>query len=159
MTELELFQELEKVTHYDPVKKTVKWAVPGRGRTVGKEVGTNCLGYRVVQFKGAFIRVHRFIWWIDNGVVPDIVDHITHVTDDNTKLRDCTHQQNMFNRRISKKNKCGYKGVVYHQGKYRAVIRKDGKQVHIGSYDTPQEASDAYYAKAVELFGEFSCRG
>lgn len=48
-----------------------------------------------------------------------------------------------------------YVGVHYsfRFRKWIAKIRKDGNQLYIGSYDTPEEAAKAYNVKAVELYG------
>lgn len=159
MGELELFQELQKVTMFDPVKKTVHWSVPQQGRTVGKTVGTVANGYIVVHFMYHNIKLHRYIYWLETGRIDDVVDHADHDTLGNRNLRGCSHKQNMQNRKKTKRNKSGFKGVVFHQGKYRAVIRTNGVQKHIGMYDTAKEASDAYYRVAQQIFGEFANRG
>jgi hypothetical protein len=63
--------------------------------------------------------------------------------------------QNMANRILP--NSSGYKGVsVTPQGRYRAVIRKDGVLHNIGTFTTAEEAAEAYRQKAVELFGEYA---
>jgi len=52
-------------------------------------------------------------------------------------------------------------GVSYHKssGKYRSIIRRSGKYIHLGYFDTPEEASEVYLkAKAAyveELLIEF----
>lgn len=46
-----------------------------------------------------------------------------------------------------------FKGVRKDGSKYRATIYIDRKPVHIGMYDTEQEAALAYNAKSKELLG------
>ena len=73
-------------------------------------------------------------------------------------LRVCTHAQNQQNKRISKKNTSGFKGVHWHSltGKWRAQIKANGKRMHLGLFANPVQAAHAYDAKAKELFGEFA---
>ncbi len=83
---------------------------------------------------------------------------------DNTKdyspenCRWVTQQQNLMNRRKTKRNKSGYKGVSPRPaGKFRAMISKDNKDYVIGNtFLTAKEAARAYDSKAIELFGEFA---
>jgi hypothetical protein len=48
----------------------------------------------------------------------------------------------------------GYTGVSKDGNKYRAVIAVNRKHIHLGMFDTPEEAALAYNKKSVELFGE-----
>lgn len=51
-------------------------------------------------------------------------------------------------------NYLGYTGV-YREGKrYRALINYEGKPLHLGMFDTPEQAALAYNAKSKELFGK-----
>ncbi len=51
-------------------------------------------------------------------------------------------------------SKTGYTGVYFENKKYRAIITANGKAMHIGMYNTPEEAARAYNKKAKELFGD-----
>lgn len=72
-------------------------------------------------------------------------------------LRFATPVQNAQNRKLYSHNTSGYKGVVWVKSvrRWKAVIGKDGKQEHLGYFETPREASDAYQKAATEHFGEF----
>ncbi|UQJ95255.1 putative homing endonuclease [Klebsiella phage CPRSA] len=63
----------------------------------------------------------------------------------------------LLKRKGQKNNKSGYRGVCWSSRaeKYRATIGIDGKQIHLGYFDTPEEASKAYHQKAKETFGDF----
>ena len=56
-----------------------------------------------------------------------------------------TAQENQFNRRA--------RGCYFEKAtcKYRAAIKLNNKKIHIGYYDTEQEAHQAYLAKKAEL--------
>lgn len=82
------------------------------------------------------------------------IDHRNCDPADNRKsnLRLCTPSQNQKNRKKKEGTSTSkYKGVVseVHSGKWRAAI-------HIGSYDTEEEAAAAYNKIAELLFGEFA---
>ena len=49
--------------------------------------------------------------------------------------------------------KTGYRGVRLDGEKYRATIYINRKPVHIGMYDTPEQAAVAYNEKSKEHFG------
>lgn len=55
-------------------------------------------------------------------------------------------------------NTSGYKGVSWTKNiqMWRAEIMKEGVTYMLGYFDTPEEAHEAYKAKALELFGEFA---
>jgi hypothetical protein len=49
--------------------------------------------------------------------------------------------------------KSGFKGVYFHAGKYMSTIQHKGEPYYLGRFDTAEEASEAYEAKAIELWG------
>ena len=51
-------------------------------------------------------------------------------------------------------SKTGYTGVYMENKKYRAIITINGKAVHIGMYNTPEEAARAYNKRAKEIYGD-----
>src|SRR5258706_10064208 len=85
-------------------------------------------------------------------------DHKNHDTLDNRRenLRKCTRFQNIRNGRIHKDNKSGFKGVDWHEGKWRARITINYATKYIGAFDSPEEAALAYDCAAMEYFGRFA---
>ena len=48
----------------------------------------------------------------------------------------------------------GYTGVYKENGRFRAVISHDKKSMHLGMFDTAEEAAEAYNRKSKEFFGD-----
>lgn len=88
------------------------------------------------------------------------VDHINGNGLDNRRcnLREVSVSQNLANSKKSRANKSGYKGVCWHKGhnKWRAYIVQNYKQVHLGLFDTAEQAHTAYVTASQRLFGEFA---
>lgn len=101
--------------------------------------------------------LHRFILSAPDGVV---IDHKDGDTLNNTKsnLRICTQAENSRNRRRSKRNVSGYKGVIYEAriNRWRAQIAYDGRAVVIGRYKTAERAARAYDRIARLCHGDFA---
>lgn len=90
----------------------------------------------------------------------ELVDHWDNDGLNNRRgnLRLADHTQNQGNRRKNRNNSSGYKGVSWHKRvqKWLAKLDYQGKCIHIGVFDTPEEAHEAYKKKAIELWGEFA---
>ena len=105
------------------------------------------------------VRIHRLIMGLSASDKRE-VDHINGNTLDNRKsnLRICLHSENVRNRRRNNVHTNGYKGTTFHKSKYKwqAQIGYQGKRIHLGYFDTQEEAYAAYCAAAVKYFGEFA---
>lgn len=112
--------------------------------------------------KKRVIFMHRLIMNVEFGD-PRQVDHKYGVKTDNRKseLRVCVQQQNLCNVTIRSDNSSGYKGVFWNKetSRWRAVIRANNKRVHLGYFDTPEDAHRVYCAAAQRLHGEFANYG
>ena len=85
------------------------------------------------------------------------VDHIDGKSQDNRaeNLRWVNRVNNCRNTGLRTNNKSGIRGVSIYGTRWRATINVDGKQQHLGVFDTLEEATAVYQEKAKELFGEF----
>lgn len=73
-----------------------------------------------------------------------------------SNLRPATRSQNNMNSPEPRNNTSGCKGVNRHQGRWRAYISKDGKQIHLGCYDTFEQAASARLIAERRFYGEFA---
>jgi hypothetical protein len=97
-------------------------------------------------------------------LMPDagMIDHINGDGLDNRRenLRPCNQFENAQNRRVSKSNKVGLKGVYEDRSrsvvKYRAQISAFGKRYRLGSFLSPTDAARAYDHAALSLHGNFA---
>lgn len=102
--------------------------------------------------------MHRFLLDAPGNMK---VDHKDGDGLNNTRsnIRICTQAQNCANRKtIGKNNKSGYKGVYFNKSKnkWRAMLKFNKKEIHLGYFSNPVEAAHAYDNAALKYFGEFS---
>ncbi len=106
-------------------------------------------GYTYIRVLSKAYLAHRLAWFYVNGVWPsDEIDHIDGVRGNNAilNLRECDKFQNQCNTLPRKDSLCKSKGVDFMKlkGKFRARIRVRGKDIHLGIFDTEEEASLSY---------------
>jgi hypothetical protein len=101
-------------------------------------------------------------WVLIHGEWPSLfVDHKDRDTtnDKIDNLRQATRTQNHGNSKVRSDNTSGFKGVWPVGNRYRAKITVGQKDIHIGYFDTVQQAHEAYMKAAREYFGEFATDG
>lgn len=154
--------KVRELLDYDPLTGIFTWRTNrGQRYCAGNQAGRIMKnGYRQITVDGQHTLAHRLAWLHFYGTDPvDQIDHINGGRDDNwiANLRQATAFQNMQNCKKSVRNTSGFRGVCYNKndGIWQAGIGFNGKLINIGRYSTPEEASEAYHAKAKELFGEF----
>jgi hypothetical protein len=146
---------------YDPDTGIMVWKISCSARSwKGARIGWKTkTGYLRVQLNHKKYLLHRLAWFFIHGSFPDNeIDHINGDKSDNrlVNLREVTRAQNMCNQKTSSVNTTGFKGVTRRGDRFRAQIQHEGEYHFIGSYDTPEEAHQAYCKKADELHGDFS---
>lgn len=143
------------------------WLKPpfNRKSYVGCEAGglssTENSRYWYVAFGKKRQKRADLIFCLWHGKWPEkMLDHINGNKQDDrlANLREVTHQQNIWAIKTKRKTTEYPMGVrqVKSSRKYEARICCNGERHYLGCYSTPEEASAAYQAKRVELFGEFA---
>jgi hypothetical protein len=97
--------------------------------------------------------MHRLIMSTPKGLE---IDHLNLDKLDNRKenLRNCTHSQNMQNRKVTKNNKLGIKGISLSQHKWRSRINVNNKNILLGSFEKMEDAMEAYRIGVKKYYGE-----
>ena len=134
------------------------------GRIMKGTKNTN--GYLIVGLRKNGIRethhVHRLVAlaFIPNPENKMCVDHVFNDKTDNRAevLRWCTKSENGMNQQLRTNSKSGCKGVTWVESrqKWHARITIDGIQIHLGYFDSKEEASEARQTRANAAFGIFT---
>ena len=144
-------ERVSELFNYDPLTGVLTWKHSRGGQVSGSPAG--CItedGYRRVTTGRRSYLVHRLIWMLVYGAWPtNTIDHINGDKLDNriTNLRDVTRKTNKENMRKPRKdNTVGVLGVHWHKymKKFQASIRTNGERIHLGTYNTSEEAHQAY---------------
>lgn len=133
-------------------------------RPAGRKLGTvHSTGYVVIRIKDKLYKAHRLAWLYMTGEFPgNVIDHINRDKKDNrfVNLRDVTRSDNSENNPIKRSNSSGFVGVSWYAPtkKWRARIMYGYKGKHLGYFQTPQEAHEAYCvaAKKYHNFNPFA---
>lgn len=127
-----------------------RWRVNSRvPKTLEAGTQRKSSGYITVNVHGRDYSAHRIVMLMCYGFYGEglEVDHINHVRNDNrlVNLRFVTHGGNMRNKSVSSKNTSGVTGVDFSKAKkkYRARITVDWKVIHLGYFETLEEATAA----------------
>lgn len=105
-------------------------------------------GYRYGRLADRKVMAHRVAWAIFHGKEPvGTVDHINGDRSDNRigNLRDCPMSVNAKNLSLRKDNKYGVAGIRFRgcsrsTKQWLAVIKVDGRSIHLGSFESIGEA-------------------
>lgn len=115
----------------------------------GQSAGTaNARGCVRISIDSRLYLAHRLAWLYITGEWPaNGIDHKDGNPSNNAfaNLRDVTPRINSENqRRARSDNSNGLLGVTNSGAKFRAGIQISGKKLHLGSFDTPNSAHQAY---------------
>lgn len=108
---------------------------------------------------GKTIYLHRLVTDCSKGF---FVDHIhgekTRYDNRNSNLRICTHAENKRNVNIQSNNTSGVTGVTYDKTncKWLAFIILNQKQIHLGRFNSFEDAVKARKEAENKYFGEYS---
>ena len=151
---------LENFASYNAFKT---WNSRFAGKEAGWQLKVQDKIYVMLTIDYEKYLAHRVIWKIMKNEDP--IEEIDHEDGDGsnnrwTNLREAGRPQNTQNRVTRKNSMSGYKGVrQLPNGKFQAYIVIDRKFTGLGTFGTPQEASEAYYRYAKTVYKEFANQG
>lgn len=158
--------DIQSILDYSPETGEFKWKVNSTRIKAGDFAGTtDRRGYVRIRIGRKKYAAHRLAWLISTGEDPAhmTIDHINGNKSDNriSNLRLATNAENQRNKGRYATNKTGIKGVFLDakKGRYSASIRVNGKLKHLGYFDDPNVAAQAYAVAADKWHGEFQNLG
>lgn len=158
MTDKVTYEYVAQVLNYDKETGVFTWKkTTGRRAKSGKRAGCRTTGYEFIGINKKLYLAHRLAWLLTYGNWPkDFIDHINGNSLDNriSNLRDVPCSLNLQNQRhAQRRSKSGLLGVSFHKARqlWRAQIAVNFKTIHIGYFNTPEAAHEAYMAKKREV--------
>lgn len=151
-------ERLRELLHYDPLTGIFVWRQTYHSKAKEGDVAGSWSGtYFRINIGGISYYLHVLAWFYVYGVWR-LVDHKDRDTSNNTldNLREATKQQNLWNQGVRCTNLLGVKGVQKRGRRFRAYITVDYQTLHIGTYDTLEEAIYARTSAAKRHLGEFA---
>lgn len=142
---------LRELLDYNPSTGLFHWrASLGSRAQKGRSAGTiNSRGYIKICIDGSQYLAHRLAWLHANGGWPlQNIDHINGSRTDNRlcNLRDVAQGLNLQNQRTARADNknSGMLGVRKFGGRWGACITVNKKRIHLGLFDTAQQAHEKY---------------
>ena len=154
-------QDAKRLWDYCPETGILTWTDAACRKMRGKVAG-NCRNgrYLTVRVDGHLYAVHRVVWlWMTGSWPVALIDHKDRDGLNNrwSNLREASVSQNSQNR-SDNKNRRLPKGVhlVPYSGRYRARIKINKQAIHLGVFDTVEEAVAVRREAELRHFGEFA---
>jgi hypothetical protein len=135
---------------------------PHKGKPAGRFDASN--GYSRVIFLGHTAYIHRLVWTLHNGTIPDgcYIDHIDHDRTNNhiENLRCVTPTVSSQNRGKQGNNTSGFVGVWLHNRdkNWCVEINIDGKKMRLGCHPS-KEIAFAIRKSAETAYGFYPNHG
>lgn len=158
--------DLRAMLAYDRYTGVITWkACPAGGQgAVRVKPGTaanchNAFGYIVIRINRVLYQAGRIAWFLETSEWPSgEIDHRNNIRDDNRfeNLRVATSSENSANRRATRPNTSGYRGVHKLRNGWVGRIMINGKLVSLPFRATAEEAHADYVEAATKKYGAFA---
>ena len=135
------YEEVARLFTYDRETGVLYWRIRNGNHTRRNYVAGSIKGKNYME--------HRIIMMLCFGHIPENaeIDHINHVRNDNRlfNLRFVTGSENSKNKSVSSRSTTGVTGVHFSKTrkKYVAQIKVNRKAMHLGMFETLEEAAAA----------------
>lgn len=157
-----LIERCNQLYHYNPESGQLIRKINSSNAKAGAVVG--CLnkadGYLKVTVFNKRYQAHRIIYLMMTGTLPDEIDHINGVRNDNRwcNLRVACRIDNARNTTKPKTNTSGHKGVTWRKRdrKWCAQIQVNGKGVFLGNFEDIEIAALVASEARDKYFGQFN---
>lgn len=147
-------KDIKDYLSYNKKTGVFTWIKTSGKAKAGNVAGTNHKsGYIQIVFNYKIFFAHRLAWFFHYGLWPkNGLDHINGDGFDNRidNLRDVSQRENTSNRDYHRKGKLVGCSFYESKNKWKAQIYENGKQKHIGLFDTELEAHNAYMKRKNE---------
>jgi hypothetical protein len=154
---------VRSILSYDPLSGDWRWIKTlSRRASAGKQAGAiRTDGRRAIRIDGRDYLAARLAWLIMTGEWPPFdIDHrdLNKGNDRWLNLRPATRSQNFFNKRLTKRNSSGFKGVSFDsaRGQWFGELTANGKRILRGRFATAEEAAAAVSEARARAHGEFA---
>jgi hypothetical protein len=157
---------LKTQLRYEPLTGVFVWLKPSpyHSEKTGREAGTFTPSragklYCNITIGGKKLKRSRLAWLYMTGEWPtNQVDHINGNSCDDrwANLREATATQNAWNHKHRARRISLPMGVRELSGRYQARLAVNKQMIHLGCFDTPEEASATYQQAREVHYGEFA---
>lgn len=149
-------KRLHEVLAYEPLTGALVWRRSLGRAAAGARAGSPLKdGRRIVTVDGIAMRASRIAWTLATGRSPNgLIDHRDGDPSNDrwANLREATKSINNQNqRRAHARNGTGLLGAGKSRHHYRARIWAEGRDHHLGVFDSPEAAHAAYVAAKRQL--------
>ena len=150
-------QRVKELFEYHPSGNLIRKLPTGRSTRIGTVAGgLGSDGYYSICIDNVGYKLHTVIFLWHHGYIPE--NQIDHIDRDklNNKIENLREVSAICNRRnigVFKNNTSGIPGVLFLNGrnKWCARIKVNGRSIHLGNFNSKDDAVLARYRKELEL--------
>jgi hypothetical protein len=151
-------KQIRSLLRYDRKRGLFRWRRPTARQAPGWFKGNKSVRtYRRLYIDGHHYLAHVIAFVIVEGRWPRFeVKHRSRNFGDNrwSNLREATHAQVTYSRRINKNNTTGHRGVSRFGKRFRSVVICKRRRLSLGLFDDPSKAAAKWQSAAKGQYGE-----